>query len=251
LKLLKEKKVDGVVSAGNTGAVMSSALLYLGRIKGIKRPAISTLLPTLNNTPSLLLDIGANVDCKKEYLEQFALMGKIYIEEVFGLQNPKIALLNIGEEEGKGNQLVQETYTLLRYNPLFNFIGNVEGKDLFKGISNVIVCDGFVGNVAIKTAEGVAEALFELLSSEIKSSLWSTLLGLLLKPKFKNIKKRLDYSEFGGAPLLGVDGTVIISHGRSKSKAIKNALKLAQRVVKLEINKKISKGIDNLEKRGD
>lgn len=251
IKLLRSGKVEGVVSAGNTGAVMSSALIYLGRIKGIKRPAISTLIPTITGLPSLLLDIGANVDCKKEYLEQFALMGKIYMEEIFNIQTPKIALLNIGEEEGKGNQLVQETYALLKNNSSFNFIGNVEGKDLFKGIANVIVCDGFVGNVAVKTAEGVAETLFDLLSKEIKSSWWSTILGLLLKPKFKNIKKMLDYSEFGGAPLLGVDGTVIISHGRSKAKAIKNALKLAQKVIKLEINKKISEGINRLENRGD
>jgi len=251
IKLLKERKVDGAVSAGNTGAVMSSALLYLGRIKGIKRPAISTLIPTLTEVPSIILDIGANVDCKKEYLEQFALMGKIYMEEVFNIKDPKIALLNIGEEEGKGNQLVQETYDLLKNNPIFNFIGNVEGKDLFKGIANVIVCDGFVGNIAIKTAEGVAETLFELLSSEIKSSLWSTILGMLLKPKFKNVKKKLDYSEFGGAPLLGVDGTVIISHGRSKAKAIKNALKLAEKVVKLEINRKILEGLSKITDRGD
>ncbi len=251
IKLLKEKKVEGVVSAGNTGAVMSSALLYLGRIKGIKRPAISTLVPTLTQIPSIILDIGANVDCKKEYLEQFALMGKIYMEEIFNVKNPKIALLNIGEEEGKGNQLVQEAYALLKNNPLFNFIGNVEGKDLFKGIANVIVCDGFVGNVAIKTAEGVAETLFELLSSEIKSSPWSTILGLLLKPKFKNVKKKLDYSEFGGAPLLGVDGTVIISHGRSKAKAIKNALKVAEKMVKLEINRKILEGLNKITNRGD
>ncbi|MGB9810509.1 MAG: phosphate acyltransferase PlsX [Dictyoglomus turgidum] len=251
IKLLKEKKVDGVVSAGNTGAVMSSALLYLGRIRGIKRPAISTLIPTLTQIPSIILDIGANVDCKKEYLEQFALMGKVYMEEIFNVKNPKIALLNIGEEEGKGNQLVQETYTLLKNNPLFNFIGNVEGKDLFKGTANVIVCDGFVGNVAIKTAEGVAETLFDLLSSEIKSSLWSIILGLLLKPKFKNVKKKLDYSEFGGAPLLGVDGTVIISHGRSKAKAIKNALKVAEKMVKLEVNKKILEGLNKITDRGD
>ncbi|ACI18358.1 phosphate acyltransferase PlsX [Dictyoglomus thermophilum] len=251
IKLLKERKVDGAVSAGNTGAVMSSALLYLGRIKGIKRPAISTLIPTLTEVPSIILDIGANVDCKKEYLEQFALMGKIYMEEVFNIKDPKIALLNIGEEEGKGNQLAQETYNLLKNNPIFNFIGNVEGKDLFKGIANVIVCDGFVGNIAIKTAEGVAETLFELLSSEIKSSLWSTILGMLLKPKFKNVKKKLDYSEFGGAPLLGVDGTVIISHGRSKAKAIKNALKLAEKVVKLEINRKILEGLSKITDRGD
>jgi glycerol-3-phosphate acyltransferase PlsX len=250
IKLIKEEKVDGVVSAGNTGAVMSSALLYLGRLKGIKRPAITTVLPTINNTPTIMLDIGANVDCKKEYLVQFALMGKIYMESIFGIENPKIALLNIGEEEGKGNQLVQETYSLLKNNPYFNFYGNVEGKDLFKGIVNTIICDGFVGNIAIKTAEGVAETLFELISKELKSSWWSIILALLLKPKFRNVKKSMDYSEFGGAPLLGINGNVIISHGRSKSKAIKNALKLAERVINLKINDKIMEGLEKLSIEG-
>lgn len=250
IKLIKEEKVDGVVSAGNTGAVMSSALLYLGRLKGIKRPAITTVLPTINNTPTIMLDIGANVDCKKEYLVQFALMGKIYMESIFGIENPKIALLNIGEEEGKGNQLVQETYSLLKNNPYFNFYGNVEGKDLFKGIVNIIICDGFVGNIAIKTAEGVAETLFELISKELKSSWWSIILALLLKPKFRNVKKSMDYSEFGGAPLLGINGNVIISHGRSKSKAIKNALKLAERVINLKINDKIMEGLEKLSVEG-
>lgn len=250
IKLIKEEKVDGVVSAGNTGAVMSSALLYLGRLKGIKRPAITTVLPTINNTPTIMLDIGANVDCKKEYLVQFALMGKIYMESIFGIENPKIALLNIGEEEGKGNQLVQETYSLLKNNPYFNFYGNVEGKDLFKGIVNIIICDGFVGNIAIKTAEGVAETLFELISKELKSSWWSIILALLLKPKFRNVKKSMDYSEFGGAPLLGINGNVIISHGRSKSKAIKNALKLAERVINLKINDKIMEGLEKLSIEG-
>uniref|UniRef100_A0A7C3MJI4 Phosphate acyltransferase n=1 Tax=Dictyoglomus thermophilum TaxID=14 RepID=A0A7C3MJI4_DICTH len=250
IKLIKEKSVDGMVSAGNTGAVMSSALLYLGRLKGIKRPAITTVLPTINNIPTIMLDIGANVDCKKEYLVQFALMGKIYMESIFNVENPKIALLNIGEEEGKGNQLVQETYSLLKNTPYFNFYGNVEGKDLFKGIVNIIICDGFVGNIAIKTAEGVAETLLELISKELKSSWWSIILALLLKSKFRNIKKSMDYSEFGGAPLLGINGNVIISHGRSKSKAIKNALKLAEKVINLRINDKIMEGLEKLSIEG-
>ncbi|MEN2984781.1 MAG: phosphate acyltransferase PlsX [Dictyoglomaceae bacterium] len=243
IKLLRDKKVDAVVSAGNTGAVMSSALLYLGRISGIKRPAIATIIPTLFDKPSLLLDIGANVDCKKEYLEQFAIMGKVYMEEVFNISNPRIGLLNIGEEEGKGNTLSQETYALLKNNPLLNFVGNVEGKDLFNSLADVIVCDGFVGNVCIKTAEGVADALFTLLSSELKSSLWSKILAGMLIPKFRNVKKRLDYSEYGGAPLLGVNGIVIISHGRSRAKAIKNAIKLAQQVKNQNLVEKIKNGI--------
>ncbi|MCS7202271.1 MAG: phosphate acyltransferase PlsX [Dictyoglomus sp.] len=243
IKLLRDKKVDAVVSAGNTGAVMSSALLYLGRISGIKRPAIATIIPTLSGKPSLLLDIGANVDCKKEYLEQFAIMGKVYMEEVFNILSPRIGLLNIGEEEGKGNILSQETYALLKSNPLLNFVGNVEGKDLFNSLADVIVCDGFVGNVCIKTAEGVADALFTLLSSELKSSLWSKILAGMLIPKFRNVKKKLDYSEYGGAPLLGVNGIVIISHGRSKAKAIKNAIKLAQQVKNQNLVEKIKSGI--------
>ncbi|MGB9856954.1 MAG: phosphate acyltransferase PlsX [Dictyoglomaceae bacterium] len=250
MKLLKDKKVSAVVSAGNTGAVMSSALLTLGRIPGIKRPAIATLIPTLLNKPSLLLDVGANVDCKKEYLEQFAIMGKVYMEEIFKIQNPRIGLLNIGEEEGKGNQLAQEVYELLKNNSSLNFVGNIEGKDLFQSLADVIVCDGFVGNVCIKTAEGVADILFTLLSQELKSSLWSKILAGILMPKFRNIKKKLDYSEYGGAPLLGVNGVVIISHGRSKAKAIKNALKVAQQVVDQEVVNKIQKGISNIKEGG-
>lgn len=251
IKLLRDKKVDGVVSAGNTGAVMSSALLYLGRISGIKRPAIATIIPTLSNKPSLLLDIGANVDCKKEYLEQFAIMGKVYMEEIFNILNPRIGLLNIGEEEGKGNSLSQETYNLLKNNSLLNFVGNIEGKDLFHSLADVIVCDGFVGNVCIKTAEGVADALFTLLSNELKSSLWSKILAGILISKFRNVKKKLDYSEYGGAPLLGVNGVVIISHGRSKSKAIKNAIKLAQQVKAQNLIEKIKKGISFVKEEED
>lgn len=251
MKLLRDKKVDAVVSAGNTGAVMSSALLHLGRISGIKRPAIATVIPTLSDRPSLLLDVGANVDCKKEYLEQFAIMGKIYMEEIFNIPNPKVGLLNIGEEEEKGNSLSQETYHLLKNNSLLNFIGNVEGKDLFNSLADVIVCDGFVGNVCIKTAEGVAEALFALLSYELKSSLWSKILAGILMPKFRNVKKKLDYSEYGGAPLLGVNGVVIISHGRSKSKAIKNAVKLAQQVVNMNLIEKIKNGVFSMKEEED
>ncbi|PMQ02457.1 MAG: phosphate--acyl-ACP acyltransferase [Dictyoglomus sp. NZ13-RE01] len=243
MKLHKENKVSAVVSAGNTGAVMSSALLILGRIPGIKRPAIATLIPTLSEKPSILLDVGANVDCKKEYLEQFALMGRIYLEEIFNVKNPRIGLLNIGEEEGKGNQLAQETYELLKNNKYFNFVGNIEGKDLFSSIADVIVCDGFVGNIAVKTAEGVAETLFTLLTKELTSSLWSKILAGLLKQKFRNVKKKLDYSEYGGAPLLGINGVVIISHGRSKAKAIKNALKVSLQVVKQKVNDKIKEGV--------
>lgn len=250
MKLLKEKKVSAVVSAGNTGAGMSSALLILGRIPGIKRPAIAALIPTLLDNPSLLLDVGANVDCKKEYLEQFAIMGKVYMEEIFNIKNPKIGLLNIGEEEGKGNLLSQETYELLKNNSSLNFVGNIEGKDLFQSLADVIVCDGFVGNVCVKTAEGVADALFTLLSQELKSSLWSRILAGILIPKFRNVKKRLDYSEYGGAPLLGVNGVVIISHGRSKAKAIKNAIKVAQQVVNQEVVNKIQKGISNIKEGG-
>jgi|YelNatPaOPRAMG01_1025707.scaffolds.fasta_scaffold00033_65 glycerol-3-phosphate acyltransferase PlsX len=251
MRLLKERRVSAVVSAGNTGAVMSSALLYLGRISGVKRPAIATLIPTLSEKPSIILDVGANVDCKKEYLEQFALMGKIYMEEIFNIKNPRIGLLNIGEEEGKGNILSQETYALLKNISQINFIGNVEGKDLFKSIADVIVCDGFDGNICVKTAEGVAEALFTLLSKELKSSLLSKILSLLLLPKFKNVKRKLDYSEYGGAPLLGVDGVVIIAHGRSKSKAIKNALKVAVQCVKQDIVNKIEKGFLRINEESD
>ncbi|EAI9538142.1 phosphate acyltransferase PlsX [Campylobacter jejuni] len=221
INLLKEKKVDAVVSAGHSGASMSLATLRLGRLKGISRPAIATLMPNIVNK-TLLLDVGANADCKAENLFQFAIMGEVYAREIMQIQKPRLALLSNGEEECKGNELTKESHQLMKKIP--NFIGNAEGRDIFNGEIDVLVCDGFDGNVILKACEGVATAIFQLLKNEVKQSFISKIGALLMKPSFKKLKKHTDWQEYGGAPLLGVNGCVIISHGKSDSRAIKNAI---------------------------
>ncbi|ECQ7380592.1 phosphate acyltransferase PlsX [Campylobacter jejuni] len=221
INLLKEKKVDAVVSAGHSGASMSLATLRLGRLKGISRPAIATLMPNIVNK-TLLLDVGANTDCKAENLFQFAIMGEVYAREIMQIQKPRLALLSNGEEECKGNELTKESHRLMKKIP--NFIGNAEGRDIFNGEIDVLVCDGFDGNVILKACEGVATAIFQLLKNEVKQSFISKIGALLMKPSFKKLKKHTDWQEYGGAPLLGVNGCVIISHGKSDSRAIKNAI---------------------------
>ncbi len=228
MKMLREGRGDAFVSAGNSGGVLASALASegrVGRIAGIHRPAITTVFPTLGGF-SLVLDIGANTDCKPEWLVQFALMGSLYSQKVLGVPQPRVGLLSNGEEETKGNLAVQQAHELLKRLNL-NFIGNVEGKDLPRGTADVIVADGFVGNVAIKTAEGVAGMLQSLLRAQIKASPLTLLGGLLAKPALKAMGKKLDYREFGGAPLLGVNGVVIIAHGRSDALAMENAVRVA------------------------
>ena len=225
---LREAKADAFVSAGNSGGVLAAALASpgrVGRIRGVQRPALSTVLPTLRGI-SLLLDIGANTDCKPEWLVQFALMGSIYAQRVLKIDRPRVALLANGEEDTKGNAAVQAAHEALREMTL-NFVGNVEAKDLLQGAADVVVSDGFVGNVALKTAEGVASMLFTLLRSELKARPLSALGGMLAKPSFRAVAKKLDYREYGGAPLLGVNGVVIIAHGRSDSLAIQNAVRVA------------------------
>jgi glycerol-3-phosphate acyltransferase PlsX len=229
IKLLKEGQVDAFVSAGNSGGVLASALFYLGRIKGVKRPALSSVFPTLKGT-CFMLDLGANTDCRPEHLLQFALMGSVYAEHVLGISNPRVAIVSNGEEEGKGSMLVQETYPLLKASSL-NFVGNAEGKDIPAGLADVIVTDGFTGNVIAKLSEGVAGFLLDILREEIRSRPLATLGALLAKPAFEQVRRRLDYREYGGAPLLGVDGTVIVAHGRSDALAIKNAIRVAKRAV--------------------
>ncbi|EOH8602031.1 phosphate acyltransferase PlsX, partial [Campylobacter jejuni] len=221
INLLKEKKVDAVVSAGHSGASMSLATLRLGRLKGISRPAIATLMPNIINK-TLLLDVGANTDCKAENLFQFAIMGEVYARAIMQIQKPRLALLSNGEEECKGNELTKESHQLMKKIP--NFIGNAEGRDIFNGEIDVLVCDGFDGNVILKACEGVATAIFQLLKNEVKQSFISKIGALLMKPSFKKLKKHTDWQEYGGAPLLGVNGCVIISHGKSDSRAIKNAI---------------------------
>lgn len=227
-RLVKEGLCDSLVSAGSTGAAVAAALLILGRIKGIERPAILTPLPNIAGTITALLDSGAHVDSKPKHLVQGAIMGSIYAEYVLNISRPRIGLLNIGEEDSKGNEQTLETYALLKKLQNFNFIGNVEGRDITKGTVDVIVCDGFVGNIVLKTGEGLATTILQLLKEAMDNSGFLTKLGaMLLIPALKSIKKKFDYAEYGGAPLLGVNGGCIICHGSSKSKAIKNAIRVA------------------------
>lgn len=225
LKLLKENKGDAFVSAGNTGAVMAASTLILGRLKGVERPTLASIFPSEKNH-FVMLDMGSNVDCKASHLLQFAIMGTHFSKHILNNKNPKVGLLNIGEEKEKGNMLTQQTYELLSQSSL-NFIGNVEGKDIPNGHVDVVVCDGFTGNVVLKFAQGLVNMLKNLIKQESKKSIF-TILGLLfLKPAFKKHKKKFDKDEYGGAPLLGVNGVCIISHGNSTSNAIKNAIKTA------------------------
>lgn len=233
-QLVAEKKADAFVSAGNSGAAMAASLLHLGRIPGVLRPAIATIFPTLKGGCSLL-DVGANVDCKPKHLFQFAIMGKIYTENIFSIKNPRIGLLSIGEEETKGNELTLSTFDLLK-NSNLNFIGNVEGRDIPKGKADVVVCDGFVGNIVLKFGEGVAEMMLKLVREEFKAHpiAWASL--PFLWTALRDLRKKVDYTEYGGAPLLGVDGACIISHGGSNAKAIKNALKAAEKYAEKNVN---------------
>jgi len=239
--LVKAGKADAFVSAGHSGAVMGTSLLLLGMSKGVDRPAIATLMPNLRDK-FLILDVGANVDCTPENLHQFALMGNIYCQLILGREKPKVGLLGIGEEDIKGNELTKEAFKLIKQSSL-NFIGNIEGKDIFTGKADVVVCDGFTGNIALKISEGLAEAIIKMLKKEISGITAGRLGYLMLRPAFKNFKKKTDYDEFGGAPLLGINGTSIISHGRSTSKAIKNALKVANDFSRKRVFEAISDAI--------
>jgi len=231
---------DAVVAAGSTGAAMAASLFGLGRLPGIERPAIATTLPTMKK-PFVFLDCGANSSTTPEMLYQFAVMGSTFARNVYGYENPKIGLLNIGEEAGKGNELVVNTYKLLEENKdNLNFIGNIEGKEIFYGDCDVIVCDGFVGNVALKIIEGSATMLFKMIKEEFTTDIISKVIGLLAKPFMGRIYKRINYEEFGGALLLGVKGITVISHGRSTSYAIKNAVRVAKEAVESEVNRKIA-----------
>ncbi len=236
MRLLREGQVDAVVSAGNSGGVLAASLLSvgrIGRIEGVSRPAISTILPTLTGR-SFMLDIGANTDCRPEWLAQFAMMGAAYAKKVLGISEPRVGLLSNGEEETKGSQAVQAAHAILKQLPL-RFIGNVEGKDLTQGLADVIVSDGFAGNVAIKTAEGTAAMLLTLLRREIKRRPLASIGALLAKPAFRVVARVLDYREYGGGPLLGVNGVVIIAHGRSDALAMENAIRVAVEAVRANV----------------
>ncbi len=243
MELIKRHEADAFFTAGHSGAALAAALFRLGRLKGIKRPALSTIFPS--QTPQgtcFLLDIGANAICKPEYLVQFAMMGSVYAERVLGVSNPRVAILSNGEEEGKGNELVQETVPLLKVAGL-NFIGNVEGKDIPWGGADVIVTDGFTGNVVIKLAEGVSKFLMETLKKEITANAVSKVGALLAKPAFDAVRKRLDYREYGAAPLLGVDGVVLVGHGRSDALAIKSAVRMTAQTVENGVLEAIKQGV--------
>lgn len=232
-RLVKQGEADAVVSAGSTGAQMAAALLGLGRIKGIERPAIVTILPTPNGG-KLILDVGANMDATPEQLCQYALMGSVYAKKILGIPNPRVGLLNVGTEEGKGNELAQKAYPLLKEAPI-NFIGNVEGRDVPYGRADVVVCEGFAGNILLKTAEGLAGVLFEQIKEKITSNMVRKLGALVIKPGLKEIAQMMDYAEYGGAPLLGVNGISIICHGSSKDKAIFNAIRVARECVQVRL----------------
>ena len=234
-RLIKEGHCDAVVAAGSTGAAVAAAVFGLGRIKGVARPTIATPIPNLTGT-TVLLDSGANVDSKPKHLVQSAVMGAIYAEYVLGIQNPRVGLLNIGEEESKGNEQALATFPLLKQLKTINFIGNVEGRDIPKGTVDVVVCDGFVGNVVLKLGEGLASAIMQLIKEAIKNSgLLAKIASLAVLPALRGLKKKLDYAEYGGAPLLGVNGGFIICHGSSKAQAIKNAIRVANEIAEQKI----------------
>ncbi len=229
IELLRTGEADAFVTAGNTGGAMATALFRLGRIRGVKRPALTALFP-VRTGHAVVLDIGANVDCKPEYLLQFAQMGSVYAEKVLGVINPRVGLLSNGEEAGKGNTLIKETYPLMETSNL-NFIGNVEGKELFAGEAHVVVMDGFTGNILLKSSEAVASLITEILREEIMTSTRTKLGGMLVKPAFTKIRKMLDPAEVGAAPLLGVNGLVFVGHGRSDARALVNAIGVARNAV--------------------
>ncbi|EBD1909790.1 phosphate acyltransferase PlsX [Campylobacter coli] len=241
IELVKNGKAKAAVSAGHSGASMSLATLRLGRLKGVLRPAIATLMPN-TTSKTLFLDVGANTDCKAENLFQFAIMGDAYAKEIMKISKPRLALLSNGEEECKGNELTKEAHQLMKQIP--SFVGNAEGRDIFNGEVDVLVCDGFDGNVILKACEGVATAIIHILKNEIKQFLISKIGALLMKPSFKRLKKHIDWQEYGGAPLLGVNGCVIISHGKSDARAIKNAIFQAINFSESNINQIIEKELE-------
>lgn len=241
---VKEKRADAFISAGNTGALMATGLFVVGRINGIERPALAPTLPTISGAGFLLLDVGANVDAKPEHLVQYGIMGSIYMEKALGIQNPRVGLLNIGTEEKKGNELTKKTFEELKNAPV-NFIGNVEARDLLDGVCDVVVTDGFTGNMVLKTIEGTALSMFKMLKEVMTSSLKTKLAAGMMKPQLKGLKNKLDYSEYGGAALFGLNAPIIKAHGSSDSNAIYNAIRQTRDVVKSEVIGTIKTTIEN------
>ena len=247
MRLQKQREVDAFVSGGNTGAVMAHALMTLGRLEGVNRPAIASFLPSEKGIV-VVLDAGANTECKAQNLYQFGVMGSIYTSYIWRKKNPRIGLLSIGEESTKGNELTLSTYKFLSEDPTLNFIGNVEGRDVLKGTCDVVVCDGFVGNIVLKFAESIDGFLTWLVKKRVKESLLFRLGAFLVKVSIRDLRKVLDYAEYGGAPLLGVNGVCIVCHGESSPKAIKNALKMAADMVRERVNEHITKVLWDKEK---
>ncbi|HEY4034242.1 MAG TPA: phosphate acyltransferase PlsX [Ktedonobacteraceae bacterium] len=251
LQLVRDGQALGAVSAGNSGAMLAASLFTLKRLPGVDRPALGGIFPIVAGSGAcLIIDMGANTDCKPEYLQQFALMGSIYMQRIFNIRSPRVGLLANGEEETKGNQQVIEAHQLLRANAAtlgINFIGNIEGRDIPVGGADVAVCDGFVGNVALKVSEGLAESMIKLLRTQMTSTLPNKLAAAVLKPSLSKAFKRLDYAEYGGIPLLGVNGSAIVSHGRSNAKAIKNALRVARQTAETNVASAIADGLSKLQ----
>src|SRR5687767_11010027 len=245
--LVGEGKADAMVSAGHTGAAMTSAYKVIGTIEGVSRPALAAVLPSAKGH-TILLDVGANIDAKPAYLREFAVMGHFYSQMLFGIEAPRVGLLSIGEEEGKGNELTKETFRVLKEAGL-NFMGNAEGRDIFNGNADVVVCDGFIGNVVLKASESLGELVSRTLREAVTRGPTRKFGALLLKSAFDDLKKRMDYSEYGGAPLLGVNGGCIISHGRSNAKAIKNAVRVGRDFTMNQVDAKIREKIRDLHTR--
>src|SRR5213594_709868 len=245
-ELVRSGAACGLVSAGNTGAVMAISKMVIGAIKGVDRPALAAVVPTLLGH-AVLLDVGANVACKPHHLVQFAIMGDLFCKKIVGIASPRVGLMSVGEEESKGNELTKEVHKMLKKTSL-NFIGNVEGRDIYNGRADVIVCDGFTGNVALKTSEGLIEAVLKLLRDELSSNLQAKLGALLSQQSFKRLKKRLDYSEYGGAPLIGLRGVSIICHGRSSSNAIKNAIRVGKEFAENQVNAKLEEALGRVDR---
>jgi glycerol-3-phosphate acyltransferase PlsX len=246
--LVREGEADGLVSAGNTGAVLTVGKFVVGTAEEVERPSIGVPLPNPKGK-TVLLDVGANVDCKPRHLLQFAIIGHTYAEEILGIKNPRVGILSIGEEEGKGNELVKETYPLLKSSKL-NFLGNAEGRDIYAGTFDVIVCDGFVGNVVLKASESLGLAVLQMIKEEVQKSLLARLGALLMLPALNNFKKKADFAEYGGIPLLGAKKPVIITHGRANAKAIKNAIKVANEFLTHHFNEKLKDNLIKLAPEG-
>lgn len=242
-RLMRDGLAHGVVSAGNTGAIMATAKMVNGVVRGVDRPALASAFPSLKGTPVVVLDVGANVDCKPEMLAQFAVMGEIYSRIIFHNARPRVGLLSIGEEEHKGNELTKAAWPLMKALPI-NFIGNVEGRDLFTGAADVVVCDGFIGNVALKVCEGLVDMFKDMLKESLQATTVRKLGYALSRDAYTDFRKRIDYSEYGGVPLLGVKGVSIICHGRSNANAIKNAIRVAAEFADGRLNEKIESELD-------